>query len=608
MNEELSKSARIWAKITSTRIFISNVFFLLILSIIVIGLMSAIFSSDLKDPANKAFFFQPNGPIVEQIENSSDPLSNLILGNESTQISLKETLRIFSKLKNDNRIQYIILNLDNIEGTGQTALFDIGQSLKKLKDSGKKIIAIGDSYSQSAYYLASFANEIILNPDGGILIEGYSRYRNYYKSFLDKVGVTINLFKVGTHKSAVEPLTRDDMSIEDRNSSKIWMNDLWDSWKENVASNRQLIPQDIQYFADNLNILIKDADGDFGKTVLNAKLVDKLLNRTETREYLLNKIGPDDTEKTNYARISIDEYLQVVNAEEPSSNIPNNIAVIVAQGTIMDGDYPPGTIGGDSTAQLIRNARQNDEVKAIVLRVDSGGGSAFASEVIREEIIAAKQQNIPVVASMSNVAASGGYWISASANEIWASHDTITGSIGIFGFIPTFEDSLDAIGIHSDGLGTTNMSGNNITREINPVFAEILQSNIEHGYLKFISLVARERNMTLEEVDLIAQGRVWSGKEALKIGLIDKLGNLSSAIDRAANLANLNEYKTFFPENTLDWKEEFIASLFGKVFIGILSLLNLEAIISTSENLIISLDKFKDPKNIYAICEDCLTY
>ena len=609
MNTEIKKTTKLWNFISSTRVFISNIFFLIILLIISISILSMLFLNKVPDPTNKALIFNPTGPIVEQIEGSLNPFSEILGDATPKELSLRKALKILNYVKEDNRFEYIILSLDNIQGTGQTVLFDLGQALQEVKNSGKKIIATGDYYDQSSYYLASFANEIIMNPDGGLFIQGYSRYRNYYKSFLEKLKISMNLFRVGTYKSAMEPYIRDDMSDEDKKASKEWMKDLWDSWKEEVALNRNLKPSDIQYFADNLNLLIKDKKGDFGKTVLKAKLVDKLLNRTESREYLSKIIGPSEEENESFANISIEEYWQVINSEEGSSNIPNNIAVIVAKGNIIDGDQPPGVIGGDSTARLIRNAVNNKEVKAIVLRIDSGGGSAFASEVIREEIVAAKKQNIPVIASMANVAASGGYWISASADEIWASHDTITGSIGIFGVFPTFEGSLEYIGIHSDGIGTTKFSGSlNPARSINPSLAEVMQSNVEHGYLKFITLVGKERKMSLEDVDSIAQGRVWSGKKALEIGLVDKLGDLSGAIARAAELANLKEYKVFFPEERKDWKQELIESLLGQALNLINSTFNLKIYSKNSMDMLKKLDIFENPRKIYAICMDCLIY
>ncbi|MDG2060939.1 MAG: signal peptide peptidase SppA [SAR86 cluster bacterium] len=609
MNTEIKKTSRVWNFISSVRVFISNTFFLIITILIVLSILFSIFSDSTKDPSNKALFFSPNGPIVEQITGNANPFSELFADNQSIELSSRKALDVLTAVKDDPRIGYIVLKLDNIQGTGQTVLFDLGQALKKAKDSGKKILAIGDSYSQSAYYLASYADEVIVNPDGVVLIEGYSRYRNYYKSFLDKLKISINLFKVGSYKSAMEPFIRDTMSAEDKEASMFWMGDLWSSWKEDVSINRGLEPADIQFYADNANILIKDQFGDMAKAAKKANLIDKILNRTQIREYLEELVGSNSEQgNESFDNISINEYWQVIESEKDKPNL-KNIAVIVAKGEIVYGNQPPGQIGGDSTARLIRDARNNKDVKAIVLRIDSGGGSAFASEVIREEIIEAKKQNIPVIASMSNVAASGGYWIAASADEIWASHDTITGSIGIFGAFPTFEKSLDHIGIHSDGIGTSELAGSqNLSRSINPKISEIFQSSVEYGYKRFITLVAEERNLSTEEVEKIAQGRVWSGNQALNIGLVDNLGNLSDAISKAANLAELIEYQPFFPEESSDWKELLLEGLLSKSIKSILSMLDLDLMIEQPSLIIKDFKKFKDPRGIYAICSDCLTY
>ena len=341
---------------------------------------------------------------------------------------------------------------------------------------------------------------------------------------------------------------------------------------------------------------------------MNFKLVDKLLNRNQQRDYLIDLVGSDEEEKS-FAQVSLRDYFAIAKEEEAKNKSKNKIAVVVASGSIVDGTQPPGMIGGDSTAQLLREAHEDEEVKAIVLRVDSGGGSAFASEVIREEIVIAKSKDIKVIASMSNVAASGGYWISASADEIWASHDTITGSIGIFGFLPTFEKTLDKIGVHTDGISTTKIgAGIDPMQPMNPIIARVIQSNIEHGYQRFIKLVSESRNMTLEEVDEIAQGRVWAGETALEIGLIDKLGNMEDAVKRAADLADLEDYKTFYPSLPSEWTDQILNQFFSKIEGVFESRISNKDLIKRSVELANDFETYNDPKGIYLKCLDCLIY
>ena len=535
-------------------------------------------------------------------------MSFALYGPPTPGVNVRNVLFALNKAKEDQRIEHVILQLDNIGGTGQTVLYDVGQALEELKDSGKNIVAVSDYYSESSYYLASFANEIIMHPDGGVDIFGYSRIRTYYKSLIDKLEVTVNLFRVGKFKSAMEPYIRDNMSDAAKEASIGYLNILWDSWKKVVSSNRALESEDIQNYADTLDELVIKEIGDTGKTALNFKLVDKLLNRNQQRDYLIDLVGSDEEEKS-FAQVSLRDYFEITKQEEARNKSKNKIAVVVASGSIVDGTQPPGMIGGDSTAQLLREAHEDEDVKAIVLRVDSGGGSAFASEVIREEIVVAKSKDIKVIASMSNVAASGGYWISASADEIWASHDTITGSIGIFGFLPTFEKALDKIGVHTDGVSTTKIgAGIDPMQSLNPIVARVIQSNIEHGYQRFIKLVAESRNMTLEEVDEIAQGRVWAGEMALEIGLIDNLGNLEDAVKRAAELADLEDYKTFYPSLPLEWTDQILKQFFSKIKGIFKSRIGNKDLIKRSFELANDLETYNDPKGIYLKCLDCLVY
>ena len=606
---EITKIDLFWQRVTTARNLAANLLFLLIVLIVLVAILGSIFSgSELPDPEGKALVLDPQGPIVEQVSGSLDPLDLVLYGPPTRGVNARDLLFALKTAKEDDRIKHIILKLDNIDGTGQTVLYDVGQALQELKDSGKNIVAVADYYNQSSYYLASFANEIVLHPDGEIYIGGYSRIRTYYKSLIDKLEVTVNLFQVGTYKSAMEPYIRESMSEAAREANIAYMKVLWDSWMAVVSNNRHLESEDIQNFSDTYDDLVIQENGNTAKAALNYNLADKLLNRNQQRDYLVGLVGSDEAEKS-FAQVSLNDYLTVAKIDEETNRSRNKIAVVVASGSILDGSQPPGVIGGDSTALLLSEAHKDEEVKAIVLRVDSGGGSAFASEVIREEIIVAKSKGIKVIASMSNVAASGGYWISANADEIWASHDTITGSIGVFGFLPTFEKTLDKIGIQSDGVSTTKIgTGQDLTQAINPILARAIQSNIEYHYQKFISLVSESRSMTLEEVDEIAQGRVWAGETALELGLIDNLGNMEDAIERAAELAELDDYQTFYPALPSEWTDQLFSQLFSQLKYFIDFRAKETTLIKRSFELVDDLESLNDPKGVYLKCLDCILY
>ena len=592
--------------------FTGELFFLTLNSIFVVFIISIVFSifsslflNNLEDPEGKALVIAPYGPIVEQVASPSDPLDVLLGGGESTELYVGDLLEVLEAASKDERIKDLVLRLDNISGTGQAVLYDVGLALKKIKDSGKSIIAIGDEYSESGYYLASFANEIIMNTQGWILIDGFGRSKMYYKSFLDKLKISFNIFRVGTFKSAVEPYLRDDMSNAAKKSNLAYLDVLWSSWVDVVSKNRSLSPEDIQYLVDNTDKLVKESGKGTAEALLKYGMVDKLLSRIEQREYLLELFGESDS-GNSFNQISGGSYFQLLQSEKETNNSNNKIAVVVARGTIVDGEQPPGLIGGDSTSRIIKDAHEDENVKAIVLRVDSGGGGVFASEIIRQELIKAKEKGIKVIASMSNVAASGGYWISANADEIWASHNTITGSIGIFGMSPSAEKSLDYIGIHTDGVSTGKLDADmDPTKSLDPMLANIIQAEIEYGYDQFISLVSESRGIDKKQVDEIAQGRVWAGKTALKLGLVDKLGSLQEAIDRAAELAEIDNFRTYYPAEELDWKQKLLSSIFS-ISEGIVpESIKGNFLVKKSLKALSEMESFNDPKGIYVRCENC---
>tara|TARA_Y100001970_G_scaffold145861_1_gene179069 strand:+ start:507 stop:2342 length:1836 start_codon:yes stop_codon:yes gene_type:complete len=582
-----------------------NSLFLIIVLVAIISFFASFFTKDFKDPSGKALVLSPAGPIVEQVAGSDDPL-DIIRGQRPSELYVGDLLEVLESAAKDERVANIVLRLDNIEGTGQAVLYDVGNALLKVKNSGKNIIAVGESYGRSGYYLASFANEIIMDPDGFLFIDGFGRSKLYFKSFLDKLKIDFNIFRVGTFKSAVEPYLRNDMSTEAKKANLAYLDVLWDSWKNIVSKNRGLNPQDLQYLVDNADEVISKSDKGIAQALLSYGLIDNLLSRRAQREYLKNKFGLSKDKET-FAMISGLEYFQLIQSEKEINKSDNEIAVIVARGTIVDGTQPPGTIGGDSTSNLIREAHENENIKAIVLRVDSGGGGVFASELIRQEIVAAKEKGITIIASMGNVAASGGYWISANAHEIWASHNTITGSIGIFGILPTLDRALNEIGINSDGVKTSSIDlSGDLALPLDPAMSRIMQHEIEYGYERFLSLVSEARNMSTQEVDKIAQGRVWAGSTALELGLVDNLGSLEEAIDRAAKLAEIDEYRTYYPSQELDWRQQLLGSFSSVLESFVPEIIRKNIIFKESINSLKEIDKFNDPKGLYVRCENCL--
>ena len=602
--ERFKKNPLFW--IFSGRLFFLslNIIFLVTVLIGVISFITSIFISDFKDPTDKVLVISPMGPIVEQIAGSNDPIDNLS-GSLPRELYVGDILEVLNTAVTDERVQNILLSLDNISGTGQAVLFDVGNALQKLKDADKKIFAVGDYYTRSGYYLASFADEIIMNTDGAITIDGFGRSRLFFKSFLDNIKVDFNIFRVGTFKSAVEPYLGNKMSDAAKEANLAYLNVLWDSYKNVVSRNRGMSSEDIQYFVDNADKILTETDNSTSEAFLNYGLVDKLMPRTKARKYLKELFGESE-DKKSFARISGFEYFQLIKSEKNIEYVEDKIAVIVARGTIVDGVQPPGMIGGDSTSRLIREAHEDEDVKAIVLRVDSGGGGVFASEQIRQELLEAKEKGLTIIASMGNVAASGGYWISANAHEIWASHNTITGSIGIFGILPTFDRALKEIGMTSDGIKTSkiDLSGD-VTRPLDKSLSTIIQNEIEYGYSRFIGLVSEARDIPIQEVDTIAQGRVWAGSKALELGLVDNIGDLKTAIERAAELAGIDDYNSYYPEQEVNWREQLFNRFSGYINWAIPTYIKDNLILKESVKILKDVEKLNDPKGIYIICEDC---
>ncbi|MEM1412618.1 MAG: signal peptide peptidase SppA [Pseudomonadota bacterium] len=594
-----------WRGVDSARRFTINVLFLAI----VVGVLVLVFRDDtpvIEDGA--ALVIAPSGTLVEQLTAQGfEQFQEELMGNSINETLLKDVVDAIKAAKDDARVPMIVMDLNQFGGGRMTKLQDLAEAMDDFRASGKKIIAVADGYDMNSYYLAAHADEVLMHKMGAVIIEGMGRYRTYYKGGIDKFGFDINVFKVGTYKSAVEPYLLTGMSDAAREANEEWLGDIWRQYLEEVGEATGLGAETIDRYAQEFDTVLASVDGDMAQAALDLGMVDQLLTRVEMREYLVGLIGEDEESKS-YRRTGMGEYLTALGGDRFGRETEGNtVAVVVARGTILDGSHPAGTIGGDSTAALIRKAHNDEDTKAIILRVDSGGGSAFASEVIRRELEAAQAKGLPVIASMGSVAASGGYWISTASDQIWAHPSTITGSIGIFAMIPTYQRPLEEyLGVRVDGIVTAPIAGLRPDRELPEQIGRAIQISIEEGYRGFLERVAESRDMTLEEVDAVAQGRVWSGEDAYELGLVDSLGDLNDAIAAAAELAELGEgsYTVRYIEKELDFQEQLIrdfmadSGLFDDLAVAEPS--PLKTMLRDLEQSIETVTRFNDPNHVYA--------
>ena len=526
---------RLWAFIDATRRALLNLLFVLI----VIAVLFALLKSGPPALADKTtLVLALSGPIVEQRGGSvRDNAIAQVRGNAMQSVQLRDVLAVLDAAAKDPKIDRVLLQLDELRGAGLPTLRDVAAALERVKAGGKQVIAWGSSFDQRQYYLAAQANEVWMHPLGSVSLTGYGGYRNYYLDALDKVGVTVNLIKVGTYKSAAEPFIANGPSPAAKEADALLYNGLWATYLQGVETARKLPPQTITKAIDTLPELLKAAGGDEAKMALNLKLVDALKTRDEMRATLIERGARDDSIKS-FRQVSFDGYLSRLTPKL----IGDSIGVVVAQGEIIDGDAPAGLVGGLSTAQLIRQAREDETVKAIVLRVDSPGGSVFGSELVRRELELARSGGKPVVVSMGNVAASGGYWVSTSADEVIADPATVTGSIGVFALMPSADKALDKLGVHTDGTTTTWLAGaGDPRRAADPRFLALMQSGVDRIYADFTAKVAAARKTTPQAIDAVAQGRVWTGAQAKERGLVDTLGGFDDALKSAAKRAKLDD-------------------------------------------------------------------
>jgi protease IV len=584
----------------------------LILLLLIFGILIGVLRSSVpRIPAKAALLLVPEGQLVEQL--SGDPVERALQetrGETHRETLLWDLTDSIRAAAGDPRIPAIALDLQKFEGGTQPTLEEFAAALREFRAGGKKVIAYGTEFTQERYYIAAQADEVLLDPMGFVLIDGYDRYRMYLKDALDKLGVAINVFRVGAFKSAVETFTRTNMSAEDREESRAYLTALWNSYQEAVTRARKLPPDALAKYVDTLAKTVPAAGGDAARVALQANLVSALKTRLEFEQRLVTLVGKDDN-SGSFKAVFVDDYVRYARAQKKlKADGKPHVGVIVAEGEILDGEQPPGTIGGESLAKLIRQARNDKEVKAVVLRVDSPGGSVLASEQIYRELVALRGAGKPLVVSMSGYAASGGYYISAPADEILASPATITGSIGIFAIIPTVDRTLGKAGVSVDGVGTTPLSGQlRLDRPLGEDARALLQSTVSHGYDEFLERVASGRKKSRDEVDKVAQGRVWAGNDAHRIGLVDQLGSFNDAAKAAARRAKLTDYALEFIEPELTWaqalamqlKSQF-AALLLRASPGEAALAQLAQRFDPVTREAQRLARFSAPNRLYAYC------
>lgn len=584
----------------------------LILLLVILGfLLAALHTSVPSIPKTAALVIAPEGELVEQL--SGDPLRRAFgeaSGGPAPETLLRDVIDAIEAAKGDERIKIIVLDLSNLSTSGLSKLQEIGAALRGFRGSGKRVVVAADSLDQTQFYLAAQAGEVYLDPLGLVYVDGFSYYRMFLKDAIDKLGVDVNVFRAGTFKSYTDQFSRSDMAPSEREESSVWLQALWNSYSQDVTRARSLTPNALNEYVADAPAALTAVNGDAAKLAMQRGLVTALKSRRQLADDLKGIVG-EDADTHSFNSVGMSQYLSAVRPKHglgPKSD--TRVGIVVAAGEILDGHQPPGKIGGESTADLLRQARYDKAVKAVVLRVDSPGGSMFASELILREVQALRKAGKPVVVSMSTYAASGGYYISAAANQIFASPTTLTGSIGVFSVVPTFQRTLEKIGVKVDGLGTTPLAGSlRLDRPLDDAARRILQTSVDHAYDEFLHRVGEGRKKSVEDVDKIAQGRVWAGVDAQRIGLVDHLGGLKDAIDAAAKLAELgSSYEVDYIEPELSLREELLMQLRSDA----VSLGRMAGFFAPQEGIERALDplvarareiaELNDPRGLYAYC------
>ena len=598
----LSVIKSIWKIINLIREIFLNLVFLIIILLIFSGiaLIKEVNKQDVI-PQSGSLIMDLEGVVVDNSLYSDEiyEIQDKIYGkkvNLSRENSLFDLVQKISQATSDPNIKSLVLKLDNFVGADMSSLQYIGKYLTKFKAANKPIYAIGSNFNQSQYYLASYANKIYLTPLGAVNVFGLSANNLYYKTLLENLKVNTHVFRVGTYKSAIEPLIRDNMSEEARSNTSRWLNLMWNNYLGDISQERKKAPSQLVPLPENMLSELKAANGNMAQYALSNGLIDTIATNQEF-----------ELEINIKNRVSIYDYQLKENAM-PASKEPK-IAVVFVNGTITNGENSSNVAGSQDIVEQLRKIRKNlnkNNIQAVILRVNSPGGSVDASEAIRNELEALRSYQIPVVVSMGGMAASGGYWISTASDYIVASPNTITGSIGIFGIVPTFENSLSHIGVYNDGVSTSPLANRSLTQNLSSEMNQFIQMNIDNGYHTFISLVAKARNMTTEQVDNIAQGQVWLGSEGSKNGLVDKLGDFDDAIEMAATLANISDYQIDWQKQEGNWLNAFYSDMIAMMPKSTAEVL-FEQIpeIKQIKQQVSFWDKFQDGQNRYIYCLNC---
>ena len=586
-----------------------------LLGVVIFGFVliaiAGMFADNLQPiPDKGALYLAPGGFLVDQ-KTYTDPLEKLLSQGMESETLVRDIIEALDAAASDSRITHLLLDTDYMAGAGLSKLEEISSALVRFKQSGKPIIAVADDYGQQQYYLAAHADEILLNPLGSVLITGFASYRSYYKEALDKLRVKMHIFRVGDFKSAVEPYMGNSMSTGVKEERRAMIDELWQFYSSQIENLRGLPTGAINDYTNNLHTKLRSANGDSAMLAQQQGLVDQVASRTQMLKYLNEVIPTTDGE---FNSINLKGYLSHVRREQLISAAAkeHRIALVVAKGTIMDGEQPEGSVGGDTLAGIFADLRKDENVKAVVLRVDSPGGSAFASEVIRDAMAATRAEGVPIVVSMGSVAASGGYWIATEADRVLALSTTITGSIGVYGIVPTVERSMEALGIYSDGVSTADISGiMQLDRAMTPQAEMVFQAGVDNIYTQFLALVAEARNSTPAEVHEIAQGR----EQALELGLVDQLGDLNEAVKVAAELANLADYMVDYRRKPLSAYEQLLLSMSSSAGASLANL-DIETkdswlpdLLSRQAKTLVqplqALDNLSDPRGMYLFCDQC---
>lgn len=594
-----------------------NLFFVLFILLLVpvVGFIASSQSTQKPVFTQGALRLNLDGYLADNREEFTDfyrLLQSELGSSEPFKISTFDVVQAISKAKNDPQITGLVLDLHNLQSADFSSLDFIGNEINNFKESGKPVIAIGEQYSQKQYYLASFADEIYLNKVGSVELQGLSYANTYFKTLLDKIEAEPHIFRVGTYKSAVEPFMRDDMSEEAKQNARGWLNGTWQQVVETIAHNRKISPQEINLSARTYIEKYKAAKGDDAQFALNQKWVTQLVSNQESKAKLIEQFG--ENSEGDYNHIEFLDYELELNDRFAYINAPK-IAVVNVEGAIITGESDQSGVGSETIVKLLQEARADKNVEGLILRINSPGGSAVASELIRQEVEAFQKEGKPVVASMGGMAASGGYWIAATSDKIIASPNTITGSIGIFGLAVTFEKTAKNLGVSEDGIATSALAEPIGLKSLPKEQGEVLQISIENGYDRFLELVSRGRNMSKEAVDKVAQGQVWLGSDALKHGLVDELGNFNVAFVTLSDLINQKreaQSKAKVERFGLQWFAEQDDSLFGtlardfktQLQVSLTNWLDLPVLKQSQKQMEI-LSRFNDPKQMYLYCLNC---